>query len=353
MNEYDVQVTCPRCGNISARADVCDMCGVLLVPKRQRDPSPKYDPTNEEMPQIEVAESSGGRNWATMASILIAVVALCGFLYYRSQKSDKPAAPAATETENERPPAHVATALVLEDGPGKSINIRGTKPVPTPKTTDFIGKVSDVIDSAFFKSSAPPPRKRERRDTLPLLITSAPAVIKDARRTVDVAMEAQRTLEASHAALLSSTSINLDETMFRSAGRPAAAGQVAVPRPSAGQPSTPGGMSAKPIAVAEVSGSNFGSEVLAHPGQPVLVDFYATWCGPCKMLSPRVELLAGELSGKLKTVKLDIDANPEITNRYNVHAFPTLVLFKSGREVNRAVGVLDSNELRQFVQAQL
>lgn len=85
------------------------------------------------------------------------------------------------------------------------------------------------------------------------------------------------------------------------------------------------------------SDSSFESDVLKG-GEPVLVDFWAEWCGPCKALAPKLEEIAGEMSGKAKIVKVDVDANPDTASKYGVRGIPTLVLFKAGKEVGRLVG---------------
>jgi thioredoxin 1 len=78
-----------------------------------------------------------------------------------------------------------------------------------------------------------------------------------------------------------------------------------------------------------VSDNTFDQEVLKST-EPVLVDFFAEWCGPCKAMAPALEQVAKEMQGKLKVVKLDVDQNPRITGTYNIRAMPTLILFKNG-----------------------
>lgn len=87
-----------------------------------------------------------------------------------------------------------------------------------------------------------------------------------------------------------------------------------------------------------VSSSEFQSKVLDAQG-PVLVDFFATWCGPCKMLAPTLDEVASETAGKATVYKLDIDQSPEIAQRYGVMSVPTLMVFENGQVKNQAVGV--------------
>ncbi len=96
---------------------------------------------------------------------------------------------------------------------------------------------------------------------------------------------------------------------------------------------------------------NFEAEVL-QAEKTVLVDFYADWCGPCKMLAPAVEAIAEEFSGKVKVGKLNIDENIDIAERYGVMSIPTLILFLGGREVNRLVGLQSKEALSRFVKTE-
>ena len=89
---------------------------------------------------------------------------------------------------------------------------------------------------------------------------------------------------------------------------------------------------------------NFEEEVLKSE-KPVLVDFYADWCGPCNAMAPVIEELATELDGKAKVGKINVDDNPDIAVEYNVMSIPTLIIFKNGKEEKRLVGLRDKEEL--------
>ncbi|HEX7321825.1 MAG TPA: thioredoxin [Mycobacterium sp.] len=86
-----------------------------------------------------------------------------------------------------------------------------------------------------------------------------------------------------------------------------------------------------------VSDASFAADVLAS-SKPVLVDFWATWCGPCRMVAPVLEEIAAERAGQLTVAKLDVDANPETARDFNVVSIPTMILFKEGQPVKRIVG---------------
>ncbi len=93
-----------------------------------------------------------------------------------------------------------------------------------------------------------------------------------------------------------------------------------------------------------VSSSEFQSKVL-DAAEPVLVDFFATWCGPCKMIAPTIDEVAAEVEGRARVVKVDIDASPDVAGRYGVMSVPTLMVFKNGQPVRQAVGVQPKQNL--------
>jgi thioredoxin len=86
-------------------------------------------------------------------------------------------------------------------------------------------------------------------------------------------------------------------------------------------------------------------EMVLGAEKPLLVDFYATWCGPCRMLAPILEQVQKHLKDKVQVVKIDTDRYPEIASQYNIHALPTIVLFKKGQPVERIEGVLPPEQL--------
>ncbi len=97
--------------------------------------------------------------------------------------------------------------------------------------------------------------------------------------------------------------------------------------------------------VLHVSDANFDAEVLKSP-TPVLVDFWAPWCGPCRMVGPIVEKLAQDYAGKLKVCKVNTDESQQTPGKYDIHGIPTLIIFKQGAEVERMVGYMPEPTLK-------
>lgn len=94
-------------------------------------------------------------------------------------------------------------------------------------------------------------------------------------------------------------------------------------------------------------------ELLANSNVPVLVDFYATWCGPCQMMTPILEQVGAHLKNRVQVVKIDTDRYPGLATQYQIHALPTLALFKNGQLVERIEGVMQAPQLVQHLQGLL
>jgi thioredoxin 1 len=102
-----------------------------------------------------------------------------------------------------------------------------------------------------------------------------------------------------------------------------------------------------------VSDKTFDEEVLKS-SEPVVVDFFAEWCGPCKAMAPALEAVAAEQKGKVKVVKVDVDQNPGITTKYGIRAMPTLIVFKDGQVAGQHVGALvQKRKLEEWIGSQI
>src|SRR5829696_7061066 len=101
--------------------------------------------------------------------------------------------------------------------------------------------------------------------------------------------------------------------------------------------------------VKDVSDSNFESDVLKSD-KPVLVDFWAPWCAPCRMLAPTVEAVAQNFEGSASVVKLNVDDNPAVSQRYGIKGIPTLILFKNGTEAERVVGATSKEAISRMIE---
>jgi thioredoxin 1 len=104
------------------------------------------------------------------------------------------------------------------------------------------------------------------------------------------------------------------------------------------------------MAVGKVSDSSFEADVLKATG-PVVVDFWAEWCGPCRQIAPALEEIAGSLGEKVKILKLNVDENPATAAKYGIMSIPTLMLFKNGELASRQVGAAPKAKLEQWITA--
>jgi thioredoxin 1 len=104
--------------------------------------------------------------------------------------------------------------------------------------------------------------------------------------------------------------------------------------------------------VLTITDDNFQAEVLGSD-TPVLVDFWAAWCGPCRAIAPAVEELARQYKGRLKVGKLDVDAHQDVPQKYGIMSIPTLILFKNGQVADQVVGAVPKSKLDQMVQKAL
>lgn len=102
----------------------------------------------------------------------------------------------------------------------------------------------------------------------------------------------------------------------------------------------------------QVTDASFEADVLNSKG-PVVVDFWAEWCGPCKQISPALEEIAKEMAGKVAIAKVNIDENPNTPSKYGVRGIPTLLLFKDGQVVATKIGALPKNKLAEWIESEL
>src|SRR5881628_964447 len=104
------------------------------------------------------------------------------------------------------------------------------------------------------------------------------------------------------------------------------------------------------MATKTVTDQSFAADVLGADG-PVLVDFWAEWCGPCRMIAPALEEIAGTMAGKIKVVKLNVDENPGTATKYGIMSIPTLMIFKNGQLASRQIGAQPKQKLEQWITA--
>lgn len=104
------------------------------------------------------------------------------------------------------------------------------------------------------------------------------------------------------------------------------------------------------MATVKVTDQSFEADVLKS-GEPVVVDFWAEWCGPCRMIGPALEEIAGEMAGKVKIAKINVDENPGVAGQLGIRSIPTLMIFKGGQLASQKVGAAPKGDLQRWIQA--
>lgn len=106
------------------------------------------------------------------------------------------------------------------------------------------------------------------------------------------------------------------------------------------------------MATKKITDQSFNDDVIAA-GEPVLVDFWAEWCGPCRMIGPALEEISDELAGKVTIAKINIDENPDAPSKYGVRGIPTMILFKNGQPAATKVGAAPKSQLKSWIESEI
>jgi thioredoxin 1 len=104
------------------------------------------------------------------------------------------------------------------------------------------------------------------------------------------------------------------------------------------------------MATVKVTDASFSQDVL-QSSEPVVVDFWAEWCGPCRMIGPALEEISNEMAGKVKVVKLNVDENPQVASQFGIRSIPALMMFKDGKVVSQKIGAAPKGDLSKWIQA--
>jgi len=293
-----------------------------------------------------------------LAGLLAGVLATLGILWHQGLvQFGKSSSASTVPTTANIPvaPAPAATAALAPEGPRNIYAKASPSPAPSkPAISETGGKLVEMLASVMKQTSTPTPG-------------SAATPQKSAKASKDVVVGPLASAKSSDPKASMSegsdgnpkSAINLGEELFQTGGAAATAPKGAaaydpdfVPQATAaagtgGAPSGPAAFEAKVYLANEAS---FNNEVLSHNSTPVLVDFYATWCGPCKAIAPRLADASREYAGKLKIVKVDIDSNRSLAQKYQVSAVPTLIMFKNGQAVDRVTGAPSPDSLKAGIE---
>jgi thioredoxin 1 len=104
------------------------------------------------------------------------------------------------------------------------------------------------------------------------------------------------------------------------------------------------------MATVKVTDASFPQDVL-NSSEPVVVDFWAEWCGPCRMIGPALEEISNEMAGKVKIAKLNVDENPQVASQFGIRSIPALMMFKNGQVVSQKIGAAPKGDLAKWIQA--
>jgi thioredoxin 1 len=306
-------------------------------------------------PAHQSYELQAPRSGLTIIALLVALLSVAGGIWFFKFR-EPGLLPEEVMAKNAVKLTPVPEAIRIEERP---VAKKPAKEAPVakssgPKTETLFGMLASSLKTNANPSESAagtdqPERVPDKTITVPQQTSDSGAAVTKTVSSNAAATPANR--QEPFSTREAPITIDLGEDAFSTGG----SGGMGTSRPNSAQadsglaPPMPAGLEARSGSVVPVNEGTFNAEVLAHGSSTVLVDFYATWCGPCKMLAPRIDQAAREYGGKLKVVKLDIDQCKDIARRYRVNSFPTLVFFKGGRESGRITGALTLDHLRATI----